>query len=117
MYVEYSANNSGGKWWLTDEDWKSLEGAGWEVEWVKDWDNDYFKPDTEGRWLGALAKKATRRGLGLREAVAEWERATSACSTDAGCPCCGPPHHFTEYEDDGSYVRSGPETEYVASWD
>ena len=33
MRVEYSSNNSGGGWWLRDEDWKALEDAGWEVEW------------------------------------------------------------------------------------
>lgn len=31
--VEYRHNNSGGSWWLKDEDWKSLEDAGWWVEW------------------------------------------------------------------------------------
>ena len=33
MKVEYSSNNSGGGWWLKDEDWKALEAAGWKVEW------------------------------------------------------------------------------------
>lgn len=33
MKVKYSSNNSGGDWWLTDEDWRRLEEAGWEVEW------------------------------------------------------------------------------------
>ena len=31
--VEYRSNNSGGDWWLKDEDWKKLEKAGWYVEW------------------------------------------------------------------------------------
>lgn len=104
MHVEYDSNNSGGNWWLTDGDWKALEAAGWEVKWEKE------------PWLGALATSAVRRGLSLADAVGEWERATGACSTDAGCPCCGPPHSFTEYDDDGKYVRSGPETSYTASW-
>ena len=34
MYVEYSSNNSGGSWWLKDEDWKALEAAGWKVVWA-----------------------------------------------------------------------------------
>lgn len=119
MYVEYSSNNSGGSWWLNDDNWKALEAAGWEVDWVASWDEKehIFGPDADGRWLGALAKSAKRRGLPLREAVAEWERATGECSTDAGCPCCGNPHSFTEYEDDGTWVRSGPHVEYAASWD
>ena len=35
MIVEYDHNNSGGEWWLTDKDWKTLEDAGWHVEWGK----------------------------------------------------------------------------------
>lgn len=35
-YTEYSANNSGGDWWLTYEDWQALEKDGWKVFWVKD---------------------------------------------------------------------------------
>ncbi len=34
MYIEYDSNNSGGSWWLDDDDWKALEKAGWKVEWV-----------------------------------------------------------------------------------
>ena len=33
VLVEYSHNNSGGHWWLTDDDWRELEKAGWKVEW------------------------------------------------------------------------------------
>ena len=33
-YVEYNSNNSGGSWWLTDDDWKNLEKAGWVVAWA-----------------------------------------------------------------------------------
>lgn len=33
-YIEYNSNNSGGHWWLTDENWKALEQAGWIVHWA-----------------------------------------------------------------------------------
>lgn len=33
MIVEYSSNNSGGSWWLSDKHWLALEAAGWRVEW------------------------------------------------------------------------------------
>ena len=33
MLVQYNSRKSGGSWWLSDKDWKALEGAGWEVEW------------------------------------------------------------------------------------
>ena len=32
MKIVYSSNNSGGSWWLSDEDWKKLEAAGWNVD-------------------------------------------------------------------------------------
>jgi hypothetical protein len=35
--IEYSSNNSGGGWWLTDENWRDLERAGWLVEWGGKW--------------------------------------------------------------------------------
>jgi hypothetical protein len=33
-WLHYEANNSGGEWWLKDEDWQALEDAGWVVHWV-----------------------------------------------------------------------------------
>lgn len=98
--VEYSSNNSGGSWWLNDDDWKALEAAGWDVEWVKDQD-DTYGDKADGRWLGALATRATRTGLSLGEAIEEWERATGQSSNDLGCSCCGTPHSFSS--DDGEY--------------
>lgn len=117
MRVEYISNNSGGDWWLKDEDWKALESAGWKVDWIANQEGMAFcQPDKEGRWLGALAKRAVREGLNLREAAREWELVTGARATDAGCACCGQPHNFTEYDDDDNEVASGPNTEYSARW-
>ena len=73
--------------------------------------------DGKVRWLGALATKAYKPNCeSLREAADEWERITGETATDAGCPCCGQPHSFTLYGDDGKYVESGPETSYEARW-
>lgn len=96
MVVWYSTNNSGGEWWLSDEDWKALEAAGWEVDWVTNWEPQMhlIPPSKDGRWLGTLARDAFRHGLSLEEAIAEWERITGQLSTEEGCPCCGPPHNF-----------------------
>lgn len=116
MKVEYSSNNSGGHWWLTDADWYALEKAGWKVEWKKDQTDLLFRSDEDGRWLGALATSAEREGLHLREAAEEWEQITGQSSTEAGCPCCGQPHCFTEYDDDGKWVDSGPNISYEANW-
>lgn len=143
-FVKYSSNNSGGHWWLTDSDWKALESAGWVVVWhtmseqfsdAGDYVRDpitgmpnivpadqngsrFLAPmvGDDGRWLGALARSAYRPDMKLREAADEWERITGKCATDAGCPCCGQPHDFTEYDDKGRYVTSGPSTEYSAAW-
>lgn len=41
IVTEYSSNNSGGSFWLKDEEWKSLEDHGWFVQWLKD--DDYYK--------------------------------------------------------------------------
>jgi hypothetical protein len=140
-YVEYSSNNSGGSWWLKDHHWEALEQAGWKVAWSKnsfiyneqgnyeyaadgtplvvdESDPRYKRPlfvDADGRYLGALAKCAYRTGLTLKDAAYEWEKITGLNSTDAGCACCGAPHHFSEYRD-GKWFASGPETEFVARW-
>lgn len=94
--VQYSTNNSGGEWWLSDEDWKALEAGGWEVDWVANWEprKHLIPPSKDGRWLGALARDAFRCGLQREAAIAEWEYITGQLSTEEGCPCCGPPHNF-----------------------
>lgn len=112
--VVYDHNNSGGLWWLEDEDWKALEKAGWEVKWHKD-AKDGVTLGRE-RFLGALASSAIRYGLSLQEAVEEWECITHQSALAAGCPCCGQPHSFTEYDADGKYVDSGPSASYEAHW-
>lgn len=106
-YVEYSSNNSGGDWWLKDEDWKALEAAGWVIHWIKDAPDPYTKK-TEERWLGALAKEAHRVGLTMGQAIAEWERVTGQNSADLGCACCGAPHSFSRHR-----VRARTEKERV----
>jgi len=103
-YVEYSSNNSGGSWWLTDQNWYDLEAAGWEVQWIKDEKSPFREAGTE-RWLGALAREAIRRDVTLRVAMAEFEDVTGLSPYDQGCNCCGQPHSFYEYNDDGSYIR------------
>ena len=89
MKIEYCSNNSGGEWWLTDQNWRDLEAAGWRVEWAKDM--PHLGSD---RFLGALATSATREGLAKPDAIAEFERVTGQDAKAAGCECCGPPHNF-----------------------
>ena len=89
--VEYTTNNSGGSWWLTDQNWHDLAAAGWDVKWWKDQDHKYFAGE---RFLGALATTATRIGLSLEDAIKEFETITGQDHTDEGCSCCGEPHAF-----------------------
>jgi hypothetical protein len=105
-YVEYSANNSGGRWWLTDQNWLALEQAGWKVRWYRDDEDGIYKTGEDGRWLGALASHAERRGLTLGAAIREWEQVTGQNSSALGCSCCGTPHSFTRYNAQGEWADS-----------
>ena len=143
-YVEYSSNNSGGRWWLNDQNWRDLEAAGWVVAWATlevAYDEDgasirlpsglpklvpigtggskysgLLRPGSDGRWLGALATTAYKPdATSIREAADEWERITGESATAAGCPCCGQPHTFTLYRN-SKCVEIGPSTSFEASW-
>jgi len=87
--VEYQSNNSGGGWWLTDENWKALEDEGWAVDWVPD------------RWLGALATTAKKKFNNPYDAISEFERITGQDASAEGCNCCGEPHNFSYSDEDG----------------
>lgn len=102
MRIVYWSNNSGGRWWLSDDDWHALEAAGWTVNWAKD---DPYKikwgsVNASGRYMGALATSASVDRPSRREAIAEWERITGQNSRDPGCSCCGQPHEFYEGDED-----------------
>lgn len=106
-YVEYSSNNSGGSFWLSDDDWRALEAAGWVVDWVKGSTSGRYSSFAQGdRYMGALATQAKRYGVGLRGAIMEFDDVTSQNSSDLGCSCCGTPHSFTLYDAAGNYVES-----------
>ena len=106
MRVTYTSNNSGGSWWLKDEDWHKLEKAGWQVEWVKD--DPFYKSWKAGeRWLGALAKEASKEFDTPRDAMIEFEALTGQQVTDEGCNCCGAPHEFSWGEGDKRDYASG----------
>lgn len=90
----YESNNSGGRWWLEDEDWKRLEEHGWEVRWFNN--DEFYKRDvdSDGRWLDALASSASKEFHSENGAIAEWERIAGQYYSAEGCECCGPPHGF-----------------------
>jgi hypothetical protein len=102
--IKYDSNNSGGNWWLDDEDWVKLEAAGWKVDWVKDQPESMFRSKGQERWLGALATSATREGLTEDQAIAEFEAITGQRASDPGCSCCGQPHNFYVVDAEGNMV-------------
>ncbi len=102
MKIEYMSNNSGGDWWLKDKDWIALEKAGWEVAWVK-YTPNFLMKEGEDRWLGALAKKASKEFASVYEAIQEFEKITKQDVSDEGCSCCGAPHCFSWYVE-GRYM-------------
>ncbi|UOW93054.1 hypothetical protein SEA_CAIB_70 [Gordonia phage CaiB] len=107
-YVEYHSNNSGGSFWLTDDDWRALEAAGWKVDWVATSTSGRYSWNEPGaeRYMGALATEARRYGVTLEQAIREFDSVTTQNSSDLGCSCCGTPHSFTLYDANGSYIDS-----------
>lgn len=103
-YIRYSSNNSGGSWWLEDRDWEILEEAGWVVEWLKDDPYWSSRVDENGKWLGTKALGAKRYGVPLGVAMAEFAALTSQFPDDEGCSCCGQPHSFGEYNENGEWI-------------
>lgn len=49
--ITYTANNSGGSWWLDDKDWFALEEAGWTVHWQHDRDDPSHVHDGDEAWM------------------------------------------------------------------
>ena len=110
--IKYDSNNSGGSWWLKDKDWYALEAAGWTVEWGVPGEGlfgDEEDPDHPGkaRWLGGLARAASKRVETFAEGILNFEEVTGQSASDEGCNCCGPPHSFqfypTGHDNDNDY--------------
>lgn len=56
--VDYTSNNSGGRWPLEDKDWYNLENAGWHVKWIAKKKTTFSRDKGGKRFLGALASEA-----------------------------------------------------------
>jgi hypothetical protein len=103
--LEYSANNSGGNWWLRDKDWHALERAGWTIEWVdgskskSSWDS----PD-KPTFLGAPATEAWIITADPDQSIRDWAEITNQDPWEEGCNCCGHPHCFS-YEDAAGHTK------------
>ena len=96
---EYFSNNSGGSYWLDDEDWKKLEKAGWRIAGFDDFvytNSGDYKKDNNG--LPIINRKSTtpvyayKKFDSLDEAIADFESITGEDYYAEGCSCCGQPH-------------------------
>lgn len=145
MKIKLECNNSGGYWWLSDEDWKNLEKAGWKVRWfAKEKHPEKPDPDCKSckgtgrdekrkhaayrcmwcfeniyayhgeRWLGGLAKKATKECKSVKDAIVEFEKITGQNITSEGCNCCGPPFtlHWGKCNVEEDCDCKGPHKDY-----
>ncbi len=131
VLVEYSSNNSGGRWWLKPADWTKLEKAGWRVQWGGNWfcrskynltkgktpqkppkrlcaankcpGHRLFEsmPPEADYYMGTPATYASKSFPTLADAVREWEKVTGLDATDEGCNCCGAPHSFNYTSGEG----------------
>lgn len=120
VLIQYRSNNSGGHFWISEEDWKNLEKAGWVIKWIWEswaWDEenkiildenglpkkeqrlDYDgKPMKVGSlFCGTKAMYAVKDFNSIEEAIEEFESITGQDVYNLGCDCCGPPHSFCEF--------------------
>ena len=95
MIITYSSNNSGGTWWLSYQDWKNLEAAGWEID--------------QQRTHNGFYREAAKELDSVADAILDFEKIVGQSASDEGCNCCGPPHSFKWVEDDHIGYASGEE--------
>jgi len=111
--VEYNSGNSGGSFWLSKEDWKALEKAGWKLGLNGQMHEDeslsledrmidiYDAYDGKKEWLGTIATNAKKKFNNIKEALEEFEHITNQDVSAEGCNCCGPPHSFSWEDEKG----------------
>lgn len=83
VLVEFTHNNSGGYYWLTNSDWTALAAAGWTVE-----------TPTFGHPSAMIAADS------VEHAKALWAETLPFDPDTEGCPCCGSPFRFEVLEDE-----------------
>jgi hypothetical protein len=89
-YIEFSENNSGGSFWLSQKNYEDLMAAGWTGEGIT---SDYCG-----------GRRLRREGVSMRMALAEFYDATGYDGDEEGCSCCGQPFYFAEYDDQGKMI-------------
>ena len=89
MYVKLDQNNSGGSFWLNDQQFDALLADGWVVA-------DQRREATYGRAAQNLAIDIPVKDPQTAVTVAkiEFGRVTGFDPDDEGCNCCGQPFYF-----------------------
>lgn len=90
-YIKMRENNSGGSFWLTEQNYKDLFALGWEGEGI----------DPTNRYDGRVL---INRVLSKRMALAQFEDVTGYSPDEEGCECCGQPFYFVEYDDEDNPI-------------
>lgn len=130
--LRYSPNNSGGHWWLDTEAYERLEKTGWTVHWAHEketaWGRgpdvvadvyeykELLKPVERNKdlnYMGAEAGSCAKAFPNPEMGVQEWQRIVGQSAAEMGCNCCGPPHNFSWYDDNGdeTYMHTNFPTE------
>ncbi len=85
--VQLYCNNSGGRWWLDEKDEQGLIAEGWLLHFVD--------------WLGRHIDYAFLPDVSMQQALNSFSRATQYYGAEKGCPCCGKPFSFNQYDVNG----------------
>lgn len=91
--VRLSLNNSGGKWWLKENDELGLKNAGWKVN---------IAHGVGGRHVA----HAFLIGADIETALKSFRQATHFTGRELGCNCCGVPFSFVQYSQEGKWLKS-----------
>lgn len=97
--IQYNANNSGGRWWHTEEMLDKLEAAGWKLGRF-DMSKMRVVPRDGTLYMGTSATYARKHFSSVDEAKDEFEAITGMDTEAEGCECCGPPHFFDSVEEE-----------------
>ncbi len=89
--VTLSQNNSGGSFWLSNEDFDNLIADGW------------VEPEGQTSMFGRVSHDLTLdvpvadEDAAVTIAKIEFQRVTGQDPDDEGCNCCGPPFYFSTW--------------------
>lgn len=106
-------NNSGGRWWLTQEDYVKLFEAGWVYErpeprpegppFHMDYDKPFLSSNKDDTPYG-YRKHTSFVADSMKDAVESFEKATGHDFFAEGCNCCGAPFSLSSDTEPHEYL-------------